>query len=476
MQLRCNYHSSQWAEWHCPHCQRDFCRQCVPGGHDYKLRSGGPKCVLCLKKLEYLGSAIGAPRPSQQLLTNLTFPFQTNALWVYIGLTLATVPFLLLLQTPMIAFSVLPLLILYTLVLEYAGAILLARSEGKSSPPPWGETFKGLEILYLVKHVLTVAAGITVTTFFADIHPVLGFLVGALCLFILPAALIILTIDRSISRAINPLLLITMVRPFLKDYCVFYGVALVLALIYWISLNKILASGGMSFIIIWYVALVAGVYACYAMLGYLMFYYQYDLGTCFVTDKGPLLNKKTYEKLRALGDSDVLTAEGRLDEARQVLRTTMDSVDKDLDVHRRYHQILLQTNDTEALINHTNFYLGLLFEQDDMKTASQVFRRVKKRLPDFLPNAPAIRIGLAEQLNKELDFQGAIDLLKSFHDIFPESELIPQAYLLAATILHEKLSDSPRAAMLLKFVGDHYPSADNSNTIKALQQKLRIHL
>ena len=476
MQLRCNYHSAQWAEWHCPHCERDFCRQCVPGGHDYKLRAGGPKCVLCLQKLEYLGSAVGAPRPLQQLLTNLTFPFRSNALFVYVALTAATVPFLFLLQGPLVGFAILPLLIFYTLILEYAGAILLARSEGKSVPPTWGESFKGMDWLYLVKHVLTAAAAIQVTNFCIGINPVFGFLVGALCVFIFPAALIILTIDRSISRAINPLLLITMVRPFIKDYCVFYGIALVLAIFFWQTFNTILNSNGMGLALFWYVGLVAAVYACYAMLGYLMFYYQFDLGNCFVVDKGEQLSKKDHDKQRAMGDSDVLLAEGKLDEARHVLRATMDSMDKDLDVHARYHAILLKTDDAEAINNHTNFYMGLLLENDGIKTASKAYRAVKARLPDFLPQAAAVRYQLAQQLAKELDFQGAIDLLRSFHEHFPDSQLIGDAYLLAATVLHEHLHDSHRAASLLQFVLEHYPNAKVIAEIKKLAQKVRKQL
>lgn len=462
MQLRCNYHLSKWAEWHCPNCQRDFCRQCVPGGHDYKLRAGGPKCVLCLKKLEYLGSAVGAPRPAQQIINHLLFPFKTNALLVYVGLTLFTIPFLLLLQTPLIMFAVLPLIVLYTLVLEYAGAILLARSEGKKEPPVWGETFKGLEIMYLVKHVLTVAAGITVTNYAISVHPYVGFVVGAMALFILPAALIILTIDRSIARAINPLLLFSMVRPFLKDYCLFYGIALILATIFWQSLHTILNSGAAIFIVLWYVGLVAAVYACYAMLGYLMFYYQFDLHNSFVINKGPHLQKKEYETLRALGDSDVLLAEGRIDDARHVLKTTMDSTDNNREIHSRYHTILLNTNDETALVNHTNFYLNLVLSDGDTKAASQIFHAIRKRMPDFLPEKPDICIELAGQLKKELNYEGAIELLRSFHERFPNADIIPQAYQLAADILHHNQNESHRAAMLLKFIIDHFPNSEDA--------------
>lgn len=477
MQLRCNYHSAQWAEWHCSRCGRDFCRQCVPGGHDYKLRAGGPKCVLCLLKLEYLGSAAGARRPGQQFIANLLLPFHINSLIVFVPLVIATVPFLLLLRSPLVGFAILPLFFIFTFVLEYAGGIMQARSEGKSVPPHYGEFFKGLDMLYLIKHVLTVGAGIVITRFSLDIHPVFGFLVGALCLFILPAALMILAIDRSLSRAMNPLLLLSMVRPFLRDYCIFYAMALILTTFFWNTFNTlVVASAGLGLGLLWYLGAVAAIYACYAMLGYLMFYYQYELDNSFVVDRGPILDKSAYEKLRALADSDVLVAEGRLDDARHVLRAAMSSADKDLGVHRRYQEILLKKDDAEALVNHSNYYLALLLRSSDVKTASQVYRAVAKRLPEFLPDEEKVRLQLAQQLYKELDYQGAVVLLRAFHERYPNSNLIPQAYLLAAEILHEHLSDSHRGAMLLRYVVDNYPEAENITLIVAYQKKIQPHL
>jgi tetratricopeptide (TPR) repeat protein len=427
--------------------------------------------------LEFLGSAVGAPRPGQQFFVNLLFPFHINSLLVFSLLVIGTIPFLLLLQGALVGFAILPLFFIFTFIIEYAGAIMHARSEGKTKPPRYGEFFKGLDMLYLIKHVLTVAAGITITKYGLDIHPAFGFLIGALCLFILPAALMILAIDRSISRAMNPLLLLSMVRLFLKDYCLFYVLALLLATFFWITFNKLVAANaGLGLSLLWYLGAVGTIYACYAMLGYLMFYYQYDLGNSFVLDKGPRLDKSTYEKLRALGDSDVLAAEERFDDARHVLRTTMDSVDKDLEVHRRYHDILLRTEDAEAINNHTNYYLDLLLKADDIKTASKVYRAVLKRLPTFSPLDANIRFSLAEQLDKELDFQGAITLLRSFHELYPNSELIPQAYLFAAKILHENLHDSHRGAILLRYLVDNHPNADNLALILAYQKKIQAHL
>ena len=474
MQLRCNYHSVQWAEWHCDHCGRDFCRQCVPGGHDYKLRAGGPKCVLCLNKLEHLGSAVGAPRPGQQFVVNLLFPFHINSLIVLLPLALATLPFLLLIKTPFVGFAIIPLFVIFTLIVEYAGAIMHARSEGKKQPPHYGEVIKGVDFLYLIKHLLTVMVGIWVTKYAVDINPLFGFLVGAVCLYVLPAALVILAIDRSLTRAINPLLLLSMVRPFIRDYCIFYVMALILATFFWVTFDILLAiSAGLILSLLWYLGVFTAVYACYAMLGYLMFYYQYDLGNSFVIDRGEMLDKGEYEKLRALGDSDILSAEGRFEEARHILRTTMDSVDKDLAVHKRYHTILLQTDDVEAIKNHTVFYINLLLQYNDIKAASKVYRATLQRLPDFLPNDPAVRMALAEQLAKELDYQNAIMLLKGFHEIFPQSALTPEAYLLAAKLLHEYLHDSHRAAALLKFVVDNYPNADQLEAVKRYQSKVQ---
>ncbi len=476
MQLRCNYHLSEWAEWHCPHCGKDFCRQCVPAGHDYKLRAGGPKCALCMNKLEFLGSSVGAPNPAQQFITNLLFPFHINSLIIFIPLTLATIPFILMLKTVLVAFTILPLFFIFTFIIEYAGSIMLARSEGEKVPPEWGKVFKKLDMLYLIKHVATVGAGIGITQFCLEINQVFGFFIGALCLFILPAALMILAIDRSISRAMNPLLLLSMVRPFLKDYCIFYALALALAVFFWTSFTHLLeANAGLGLSLLWYLGVVAAIYACYAMLGYLMFYYQYDLGNCFAIDRGPSLVKPDYEILRALGDSDVLIAESRFDDARQVLRSTMNSVDKHLEVHQRYQQVLLQLDDAEALTNHSNFYIELLLENKDIKAASQSYRTVKKRMPEYLPSSADIRLQLAIQLKNELDPKAAIGLLRSFHEVFPNSNSTPQAYLLAAEILHQDLGDSHRAAVLLKFVLDNHPGDALCPSVQSYLEEVKKH-
>ena len=449
----------------------------MPAGHDYKLRAGGPKCALCLKKLEYLGSAVGAPKPAQQFIANLLFPFHINSLLIFSAFAIASIPFLFLLNTALVGFAILPLLVIFTFIIEYAGSIMLARSEGEKKPPEWGTVFKKLDFLYLIKHVAAVGVGIGVTKFCLDLNLIFGFLVGALCLFIFPAALMILAIDRSLSRAINPLLLLSMVRPFLKDYCAFYLMALLLAVFFWTSLNTLLEmNAGLGLTLLWYLGLVAAIYACYAMLGYLMFYYQFDLGNSFVIDRGQTILKPDYEILRALGDCDVLTAEGRFEDARQVLRSTMNSVSKHPEVHQRYQYILLQLDDADALINHSNFYLELLLENNDIKTASQVYRSVKKRMPSYLPASPTVRYQLAVQLKNELDGQSAVEMLRSFHEIYPNSTLVPQAYLLAAEILHQNLNDSHRAAVLLSFVLNNYPEDELCQSVKLYLRQVEKHL
>lgn len=438
MKLSCNYHSDKSAQWHCEPCQRFFCRDCVPSGSDIRLRVGGAKCAQCFKRLDYLGSAVGAPSPTSEIRASLLLPLQSNTLFMIIPVALLMSLFSFVAVKLSILLTILPFLILFTLSMEYASTIFLYRSQGESQAPSPGRIGRRPDILFFLRHAVIILLGITFVT------AIQHWIAALLYMMYLPAAVIVLANERSLSSALSPLAVIRMIQALGRDYWI--------AFIFCSAMLACTATAILTLPFIWPFILLYGLYASYAYLGYLMFYHQYELSARIPDHEKEFVTKIEFEKRRALSDSFILLKEKQIGRAREVLKDGFRRCNDDMDLHIQYHKVLLCTDDPTALRNHADFLLDRLTGSNNVGAALRTLDDTLERLPDYRPRQATTCFNLAELFSQERNTERALYLLKEFHQHYAKSELIAEAYLLAAHIFHENSAENKKALVLLNYV------------------------
>jgi thioredoxin-like negative regulator of GroEL len=85
-------------------------------------------------------------------------------------------------------------------------------------------------------------------------------------------------------------------------------------------------------------------------------------------------------------------------------------------------------------------------------------RECKRLDPAFRPTDAGQTTQLAKLAAQGGEAQLALSLLSDFHHRFPKSQDIPQNYLLAAVLLHERMNQDEQARALLTYLKGNYPN------------------
>lgn len=339
---------------------------------------------------------------------------------------------------PMVGFTVLPFFVLSAFSVEYASTIFLSRAKGEAKEPPLGDVGRRADFIFFLQNAALVLTAFSLVRLTG---PWFG---GAITLLLLPAASIVLVDSRSIASAISPIQLLAMIQALGGNYWIACGFCTVLVVCATLAVTAVP--------IAWPFFILYSLYVAYAYLGYLHFYHQYELRVRIPEYEEEFVSKHQFEKLRALSDGFILFKESQLERAREVLRDAFKKCNDDPDLHFLYHKVLLAANDQTALRNHSNFLMDKLISTDRAPEAQKVYSDTLEQLPDFRPMSAVVSLGLAREYQKQKKPDKAIYLLKEFHRHYPDSDLIAEAYFLAAEIFHEQLQQDNKALTVLDYV------------------------
>jgi hypothetical protein len=126
-------------------------------------------------------------------------------------------------------------------------------------------------------------------------------------------------------------------------------------------------------------------------------------------------------------------------------------------VHALYRRLLNLGGDKDELVRHGREYLGVLLAQEKDKLALDLLRDCQAIDPNFAPGEPAQITRLAEKAAAWGQPQVALKLLGGFHKRYPKSKDIPKNYLLAATLMFERMNQDEQACALLRSLKTTYP-------------------
>lgn len=465
--LECQFFPGTPAVWTCNECNTNFGERCVPMGHSRHWGKRAPACIRCHGSLRYLGSATGA-KPFWQMLPHFfAYPLHPNSLLLIGLLTVSSLLF------GASWFTLFLVLFVAAVVVKYSFAVIEQRGRGNKIPPQLGAVLTGDEHhLFLRQIAVYFLMGVAVAGA-AFVHPLLSLAVGAFVTLAAPASTIMLAVEKSVRRAVDVFALSSLMLAIGWPY-----------LLLWFCTQIIWAGpfyifGWMSAVLP--VSAVVPVLVCllvyftlvlHAMLGYVLYEYQSELGFESALDGDEEADAQDFEKARALGEATVLASDGKFDQARACLRRALDLVKDDLDLHLHYHKLLMAMDDDEALVNHGNYLIGLLKQQGVLSKAVPIVLDLQKRVPSFKLDDMDAAVEIARLLQMQGQQRAVVKLFHNLHKTHGKDPRLPEAYLMVANILFEFFGQDEKALAMTRFVLKQYPQCPQRIQFERLQAVL----
>lgn len=469
--LECHFFPEAPASWICNHCGTQYSEKCIPTGRNRHRGRAESVCIRCGGDLKFLGSATGA-KPFWQMLPHFfAYPLHLNSLLVIILVAGLSLLFGRNLMTVFLA------LFAAAVVVKYSFAIIEQRGSGKITPPVMTAVISGDEDHLFLRQIalfflMGVIAGMT-----AYLNELLGVLVGGFLTLAVPASIMLLAVDKSVSRALNPLALSSLMLAVGWPY-----------LLLWFCVQII--SAGPVYIFGWMAAvlpvsaiapilaslMVYFTFVLYAMLGYVLFEYQSELGFESVAEEDEDTDDQGFEKARALGESTVLIMDAEYERARECLRSAMERVHDDIDLHLRYHKLLMLLNDDEALVNHCDYLINILKQRNMLGKGVPVVLDVQSRIAAFRLADTQAAMEVAHLFQLQGKHKAVVRLFRNMHKTNARDPLLPEAYLMVATILFEYLNEDAKALSIIHFVLTKYPDCPQTPQFEKLQSSINQNL
>lgn len=464
--LDCNYFPDTPASWQCSACHACYSEKCIPAGHSAHWGKRGPRCIRCEAELDYLGSATGA-KPFWQMLPHFfRYPLHANSLIVIVLLASGS----LLLGGGL--FSLFIAFFGFAVLIKYSLAIIECRGRGQIAPPGIGEVIGADQHhLFFRQMAVFVLMGVIIG-FASSVAEILGILLTGFFTFSLPASIMILAVEKSVRRALNPLAQLSLMTAVGWPYLLLWLCVQIVSVGPYYSfdlLAGILSDGLVLPVLVGISAYFT--FALYTMLGYVLFEYQQELGFSALVDDDAF-DAPSFEKARALGETRVLIKEGDYVRARAGLRKALDLVPDDMELHQYYHRLLMLLDDDSALINHAHYFVEMAQRQQTLSRAVAVVLDVQKRAPAFQIENTQTALELARLMQMQGQHRAAVRLFHNLHKTRPDDPYLPDAYFLVAKIFFERLNEVDKAKALLAFLLKKYPQAKQRHEWLQLRESI----
>lgn len=457
MNHSCKYHPGTPALWFCPHDGVYLCQQCVAGEHGNLSEAN---CLLCDNALECADADEQPPfsqaldRAFGQLLSPVFLGVM--AIWAVVAAVVPPVPALLIVAV----FGGLPLQRVVSESIALQGRP--ARRAGKNAPQ-WAclGDFSGWPITVLQMVPLWLGMAATAGLMLLE-SPLAAVLVGGVMMALVPALWLAQQVQGAHPRSYTHALFILLSSA--KDYALLAGVA-ALGWMLVVAVSMIAVDLLPAFLAQAATALTAG-YWC-ALLGVLTgallarYAREWDvdvIGVRRVTEPEAIRRKKT--QLRA----------GRFDVALKAVQRVVNGKKSTVDDWRLYDRLLgIMGKDADRAAMGP-VYLDKLIHAEQWRDVQAVIDRLQQQEAGWLPSDAGLRLVIAKglwQQNPKL----AVNLLKDLHQSSPEFSGLGEAYILLATVLHEKFQLTGKADQYLKFVEKQCREAKLRQQVSTLREQ-----
>jgi len=459
----CKYHPAIPARWSCDQCHINFCTDCV---HRDKPGSD-PTCPVCGRKAVSLGAG-NVIRPFWHRLPHFfLFPAHLTPLLFLLALTVLSV------LVSRSLFGLLIQLVINIVFLKYAFVVMEDVAHGHLKPRPISGSVLSDELELPFKQIFLIVFMATVN------YKVLEYLgSGPFTLVLIftvlafPASIMVLAIEHSFFKALNPLvLLVTMKRigPSYFILCIFLMLLLFGSdqAIYLFStiLPLKLFFAAVNFISMYFALIM------YSMMGYVLYQYHEELGFSIEEEyqEDSISQKRDVGDLR-FRNIDILLQEGKVTEAEQKLIQAIKDNPGELEPREKLHRLYIATRNQTGLQQHSADYVVRLLHMKKPSEAMRVYLEAYHVTEEIKLKGAKERYQLAELLKSNGQSRVALTLLNNLHQEYPSYEGIPAAYLLVAEIMFEYFNEEQKALQILDFLSKKYPGHPLQGKIKEYRQ------
>lgn len=449
----CKYHPRVPAQWFCGTCNIHLCPSCIKTEY---LPDLVHTCPVCKNYATALGMANIITPFWKRLPHFFLYPVNLSSLGV-----IASIMILSALTFRASLVGALLQLVLFVMFLRYAYAVLLHTALGHRTPPPLSHAtlIEGMELPF--KQVFVFVAMGLIAGLAEDLAGGLaGAMLSWLFLLAVPATVMVIAIDHSFFRALNPLVLAGIVRHIGWSYLLLY---FFLLLLWGGSTTAVSVLYGrvptLIFVAMYAFASMYFMLIMFNMMGYVIYQYHEELGFSPEVDVGgaaaSVAAGATLDP--AANEVNILVTEGKVPEAIALLQERVRKSPGDHDLHERLHKLLKLANRGEDMARHGRDWLGQLIGDKRHKKAVDVVRDCIPADPEFRPNDPAQIYPLASFARDTHENKIAIHLLNGFMRRHAGHPDIPRVCLLAAKLLCETLKQDAQAQKILEELLRRYP-------------------
>lgn len=350
--------------------------------------------------------------------------------------------------------------ILWLALLKYAFAVLEHTAAGYlTEPGAQGGPIRPIETGLVFKQFLLYAITGLLIGFAAVPFGLAGVVIGSLLAGLaLPAAVMILTVTRSLSEAVNPLRLAGLIRTVGSPYLALWFFLLSLSegeqWLQGVLLDRLgfaLVLPMLNFVAFYFIVIM------FHMMGYVLYQYHEALGL-----RPAIGFDRAEARPGAAGDPlimrlNALMAEGDAEPALDLLEEALRTRWQDNDLHERYQKLLTATGKKAAALRHGREFITKLVNEKRLGRALSLYEECLGLDPEFQPQDPSQWEPLARTAKLSGRSQLALELLLGFVRGYPGHPRLPAALLLAAQISSENFHRDRDARSLLRKLLEQHP-------------------
>ncbi|AVP96937.1 hypothetical protein C7S18_06870 [Ahniella affigens] len=407
----------------------------------------------------------------ERIPETLAYPMQSNAIMTLFVLTLVKLATLF----PSFMLGIMINTIVNIALFRYASECLLTTSHSDMKAPPYSmQIGEAVAVKHLILQFVLMITAILVGVF-GNVWA--GLILGLLFAYILPAAIILLTMTRSLREALNPaawfetISLIGGAYVLLALFCMIYFAIGIAASVYFA-----LASGGgtggfVGELLSWF-AMSYVILASFHLMGYVVYQYADQLGHQVKSDELPrnMRNLRADPDQELIDQTQAISDAGDNAKARAQLLEHMSSRGATTLAHEHYRKLVKKDQDKAALIDHGKRFVAVLAAQGNDKRAVEVYAETLALDNGFRPEIPDEVFRLANRATMLGQHKLAIYIAHGFAQRYPKHEQALKNTLLSARIMCEKLSMIKQAAELIRYAEQKWPEHPQKGELLAVKE------
>jgi hypothetical protein len=314
--------------------------------------------------------------------------------------------------------------------------------------------------------------------------PVWYWVVVAVASLLLPAAAVVIALEDSFFRALNPLNALTLLQAMGRAYFVLWLFFLAIAG----TRHLVLTTGSdlpamVRFPLEMGLATYLGL-VLFAIMGYALYQYHQELHLDVDVDFDDHRQAGGAEAIAAAGSArtaisrnaapvdpltqkiDAALARGDIQDAIAEVKDRMRYDKLDPKLNERLHELLVRQGDAGAVQAQGQQWLTALAKAGQGREGLAALRKLQALQPQFVVQDGDAVLPLAQAAVRERDFAGAVALLRQFDKRFPGHADTPGVFFLGARLMSEQNRQHDKAARLLRGVLATYPDHPQTEEVR----------